>query len=68
MELNEKRRGLSYNLITENGENQQQRFIIEVAEIFSSFFFNKMYSTVKQVGFYGEVLILYFQSKIKAFF
>ncbi|KAB5528498.1 hypothetical protein PHYPO_G00140860 [Pangasianodon hypophthalmus] len=30
MELNEKRRGLSYNLITENGENQQQRFIIEV--------------------------------------
>ncbi|XP_017546523.2 spermatid perinuclear RNA-binding protein-like isoform X1 [Pygocentrus nattereri] len=30
MELNEKRRGLSYDLITENGENQQQRFIIEV--------------------------------------
>ncbi|TSM85961.1 Spermatid perinuclear RNA-binding protein [Bagarius yarrelli] len=30
MELNEKRRGLSYNLITENGESQQQRFIIEV--------------------------------------
>lgn len=35
MELNEKRRGLSYNLITENGENQQQRFIIEVAAIFT---------------------------------
>uniref|UniRef100_A0A8B9LBG5 Spermatid perinuclear RNA-binding protein n=1 Tax=Astyanax mexicanus TaxID=7994 RepID=A0A8B9LBG5_ASTMX len=30
MELNEKRRGLSYDLITENGESQQQRFIIEV--------------------------------------
>ncbi|XP_062874383.1 spermatid perinuclear RNA-binding protein-like [Trichomycterus rosablanca] len=30
MELNEKRRGLSYNLITENGESPQQRFIIEV--------------------------------------
>ncbi|XP_066511943.1 spermatid perinuclear RNA-binding protein-like isoform X7 [Hoplias malabaricus] len=30
MELNEKRRGLSYDLITENGESQQQRFVIEV--------------------------------------
>ncbi|XP_072521371.1 spermatid perinuclear RNA-binding protein-like [Salminus brasiliensis] len=30
MELNEKRRGLSYDLITETGESQQQRFIIEV--------------------------------------
>lgn len=34
MELNEKRRGLSYNLITENGENQQKRFIIEVRFFF----------------------------------
>ncbi|XP_076853896.1 spermatid perinuclear RNA-binding protein-like isoform X2 [Brachyhypopomus gauderio] len=30
MELNERRRGLSYDLITENGESQQKRFIIEV--------------------------------------
>ncbi|XP_026858715.1 spermatid perinuclear RNA-binding protein-like isoform X2 [Electrophorus electricus] len=30
MELNERRRGLSYDLITENGESQQRRFIIEV--------------------------------------
>lgn len=48
MELNEKRRGLSYNLITENGENQQQRFIIEVAAKFTyTFLLNVFLSTVQ---------------------
>lgn len=62
MELNEKRRGLSYNLITENGENQQQRFIIEVAAIFSCIGLqNVSLRTVQwNVKFYRKILILYF--------